>query len=125
MYFMVISVILYKIGEHNMVIIDKISALLKEQGKTQKMLCQHLGVTGNVYTNWKLGLSNSYKKYLPEIAEYLDVSVDNLLGKNEKEDNLQKYDLSSEQLSVILRYGALTDSQKKAVSDLLDSMLNS
>lgn len=108
-----------------MVIIDKISALLKEQGKTQKMLCQHLGVTGNVYTNWKLGLSNSYKKYLPEIAEYLDVSVDNLLGKNEKEDNLQKYDLSSEQLSVILRYGALTDSQKKAVSDLLDSMLNS
>ena len=64
----------------NFVVLDKISALLKEQGKTQKMLCEALGLNAQAYTNWKGGSNDSYMKYLPQIAGYLNVSIDYLLG---------------------------------------------
>lgn len=63
--------------------LDKISALLKEQGKTQKELTDYLGLTKNAYTSWKSGTNKSYLKHLPQIAEFFDVSVDYLLGKTE------------------------------------------
>ena len=62
-------------------ILDRITEELKTQKKTQKNLCDFLGLSSNNYTDWKSGKSSSYKKYLPEIAEYLNVSIDYLLGK--------------------------------------------
>lgn len=37
-------------------------------------------MTKNTFTNWKAGRSESWKKYLPQIAEFLNVTVDELLG---------------------------------------------
>ena len=67
-------------GDKNMVI-EKIQNLLKEQGKDQKDLCQHLNLSKSTFSSWKSGVTNSYMKKLPEIAEYLGVSVEYLLGK--------------------------------------------
>lgn len=66
-------------------ILDIITIELERQNKSQKDLCEYLGMTKNTYTNWKAGKSSSYKKYLPEIAEYLNVSIDYLLGKEDHE----------------------------------------
>ena len=66
-----------------MCILDRITKEQKEQGKSQKDLCEYLGLTKNTFTEWKSGRNTSYKKYLPEIAEFLGVSVDYLLGKTE------------------------------------------
>lgn len=63
--------------------LEIISSLLKEQGKTQKELCEFLGIKKNAFTNWKSGVNKSYVKYLPQIADFLGVSVDYLLGKTE------------------------------------------
>ncbi len=63
--------------------LDRIIDLLKEQKVSQKELCEHLGIKKNAFTNWKSGQNNSYMKHLPQIAEYLDVSVDYLLCKTE------------------------------------------
>lgn len=68
-------------------ILDKITEELKNNGKNQKELCDFLKISKNNYTDWKSGKSSSYKKYLPEIAEFLDVSVDYLLGKTENKKN--------------------------------------
>ena len=66
--------------------IDNIITLLKEQNKTQKELCDYLGITKNAFTDWKSGRIKSYTKHLPQIAEFFNVSVDFLLGKsNQKE----------------------------------------
>lgn len=62
-------------------IINKILLLLKEQGKKQKDLTDFLGISKNVFTDWKSGKNNSYLKHIGKIAEFLDVSVDYLLGK--------------------------------------------
>ena len=63
-----------------MEILDKISYLLKEKKKKQKELTDYIGISKNNFTDWKSGRSNSYMKYLPQIAEFLDVSLDYLVG---------------------------------------------
>lgn len=60
--------------------IDMICELLEKQNKSQKDLADHLGIGKNRITDWKAGRIHSYTKYLPQIAEYLGVSVDYLLG---------------------------------------------
>ena len=66
--------------DENMSVLNRITALLKERGLQQKALCEHLGLKAQAYTNWKGGSNDSYMKYLPQIAEFFGVSVDQLLG---------------------------------------------
>lgn len=66
--------------------INKILELLKQQGKKQKDLTDYLGVSKNLFTDWKSGRIKSYQKYLPQIADYLECSVDYLLGREESGD---------------------------------------
>ena len=67
-------------NDENMSVLNRITALLKERGLQQKVLCEHLGLKAQAYTNWKGGGNDSYMKYLPEIASFFGVSVDYLLG---------------------------------------------
>lgn len=60
--------------------IDTIIVILKEKNLKQKDLTDYLGLSKNAFTNWKAGLNESWKKYLPQIAEFLGVTVDELLG---------------------------------------------
>ena len=87
-----VDYLLGKAEKEKTCILDKISTLLKEQHVSQKKLCCNLGLSQQAFTNWKNGNNDSYKKYLPQIAEFLGVSVDYLLGKEEKnapgKDNL-------------------------------------
>lgn len=62
-------------------ILELISQLLTDQNKTQKELCDFIGINGNVFTAWKSGKNKSYTKHLSKIAEFFGVSVDYLLGK--------------------------------------------
>ena len=65
--------------------LQRIVKLLKSKNKKQKDLTDFLGITKNAFTNWKSGSNTSYIKYLPKIAEFLEVSVDALLGKEEQQ----------------------------------------
>ena len=75
--------------------IDNVITLLKQKGQSQKNLCDYLGISKNVFTDWKSGRNKSYMKYLPKIADYFGVSVDYLLGENnnplakEQDDTVQ------------------------------------
>lgn len=81
--------------------LDKISTLLKEQKKTQKDLMDYLGLEKSTFTTWKSKKSTnkSYKKYIKEIAQYLNVSADYLLG-TEQNDNIKAYDETGEPLFI-------------------------
>lgn len=66
--------------------LSKISELLREKQISQKELMDYLGLKKGVFTSWKSGLTTSYTKYIPQIAEFLGVSSDYLLGiENEKQ----------------------------------------
>ena len=64
-----------------MEVLTNILALLKKQNKKQIELATRLGLSTNVFTEWNAGRNTSYKKYLPEIAEFFGVSMEYLLGK--------------------------------------------
>ena len=72
---------MYKKGCVYLVILNNIISLLKEQNKKQIDLTNHLGLSKNIFSEWKSGRSTSYMKRLPDIAEFFGVSVDYLLGK--------------------------------------------
>ena len=67
----------------NLHTLDKILEIMKEQHKTQKDLCDHLGINKQAFTDWKSGKSESYTGYIGRIADYLQVSADYLLGRTE------------------------------------------
>ena len=51
---------------------------LKQINKSQKELCDFLGIKKSNFSDWKKGKSRSYKKYLPEISKFLNVPIDYL-----------------------------------------------
>lgn len=63
--------------------LNRILDLLEVQNKKQKDLTDYLGITKNAFTDWKSGRIKSYTKYLPQIADYFNCSVDFLLGRKE------------------------------------------
>jgi len=61
-------------------ILNKIIELLDSQNRQQKELTDFLGLDKSTFSAWKNGKSASYKKYLPEIANFFGISVDELIG---------------------------------------------
>lgn len=48
-----------------------------------QMLASALGLNRQLITDWKAGRSKSYRKYIHQIANYFNVTVDYLLGKED------------------------------------------
>ena len=63
-----------------MKIIERIYDELSNQGKSAADLARHLGVTTGQTTAWKQRKTDPPAKYIYKIAEFLNVSVDCLLG---------------------------------------------
>ena len=112
-----------------MEILDKISYLLKQQGKKQKDLTDYLGISKYNYTDWKAGRTNSYKKYLPQIAEFLGVGVDYLISNEESQ---KKKDILSDAIlnmrtnpnlfKVVMKLQHLSDEQLLFVDSVVTSL---
>ncbi len=64
-----------------MKILNNIIFLMEEKRISQKKLTDYLDVSKNVFTEWKSQRSKSYMKYLPQIADFLEVPIDALLDR--------------------------------------------
>ena len=64
-------------------ILARILRAIDDGGFKQSELADHLGLHRNNITDWKSGKSKSYTKHLPQIAEFLGVSIDYLVGNTE------------------------------------------
>ncbi|ENZ5733847.1 helix-turn-helix domain-containing protein, partial [Enterococcus faecium] len=67
-----------------MTVFERIKFLAKKHSKTMKQVTIDLGYSENYFYSLKSGKQPSAEK-LTEIANYFDVSVDYLLGREEKE----------------------------------------
>ncbi len=68
--------------------IDKINYYLAKQQKNGSDLCEYLGVSSGVYSQWNTGRTNPRKSKMPVIAEYLGVNVEDIQGEDEtKKEN--------------------------------------
>lgn len=64
-------------------VVQRIMDAAKQKGLDQKTLAFEIGVRPQAITEWKKGVTSSYTKYLPQIAETLGVSVEYLLNGTE------------------------------------------
>lgn len=90
---------------------------MKMQHKSQKDLCEYLNISKQAFTEWKGGRNNSYVKHLPKIAEYLDVSVDYLLGKTNEKKSTPTESADAEGLEVLKQIRELSPEKQKQVFD--------
>ena len=102
-------------------VLNNIMSLLKEQNKKQIDLTNFLGLSKNIFSEWKYKRSISYNRHLPQIAEFFNVSVDYLLGKEKPlSDNSFSYalydelahDLSEEDIQQLKQYADFLRSLK-------------
>ncbi len=93
--------------------IDKINYYLTKNKKTGADLCEFLGVSSGVYSQWNTRRTKPRKSKLPAIAEYLGVSVADLLPDEESSAGIKKERPADGE--------ALTDMQKTTI-DLVKSM---
>lgn len=74
----------------NMDTIDKINYYLTKNKKTGADLCEFLGVSSGVYSQWNTRRTKPRKSKLPAIAKYLGVSVADLLPDEESPAGIKK-----------------------------------
>ena len=92
-------------------ILNRITELLGS--KEQQELTNHLGLKKTAFSDWKGGKSNSYLKYLIEIAEFFDVSIDFLVYGKEKSSSSE---FTKEEREFITLFRELTrDDQMKII----------
>lgn len=104
--------------------------LLCEQKNTSpsKVVSELKIATGSV-TKWKNG-STPNGKTLQKLADYFDVTVDYLLGKEQKEENtldhlnqLPSFDMTEDEREILSCYRRLSQEQKEKFRSALLSMI--
>ena len=94
---------------------DKIDFILKQKKIRQIDLTNFLGVSKAIYSSWKSGRTDSYYKFIPKIAKFLNVSTDYLFFGEESSSNLSEIEKR-----LIAAYRNQSDEGKKMVRKLLD-----
>lgn len=107
--------------------LDKILLLLKEQNRKQKELTDFLGISKNLFTDWKAGRIKSYTKHIDKIAEFFNVSTDYLLGKTDRRESLDNSIPEKNTIKIAGRDGSylerqLTDDQLDLIKKMIDQM---
>lgn len=92
-------------------ILDRISMLLGS--REQQELTSFLGLKSVAFSEWKSGKSKSYRKYLIEIADFFNVSLDYLVYGKEKSSS--KIKLTSDEQELLSYYNELQDIDKGRV----------
>lgn len=93
---------------------DIFEGLLKEHGVTAYQVAKATGISTGSLSDWKNGRSSPKAEKLRKIADYFNVSVDYLLGKEEK-PAANSDELSEDKIKFALFGGPATDEQYEEV----------
>lgn len=106
-------------------VVQRIMDAAKQKGLDQKTLAFEIGVRPQAITEWKKGVTSSYTKYLPQIAETLGVSVEYLLnGTKEKSETQPGSGLSEGEQLLISLFRMLSQEDKDAVLRIVQAAAN-
>ena len=98
--------------------IDKINYYLTKENKNGADLCEYLGVSSGVYSQWNTGRTHPRKSKLPIIAEYLGVEVSDIQGDdtNKKEKpTAQGGELTEKDVALIKWFRSLPEEKLRAI----------
>lgn len=101
--------------------LSRILFILQSNNIEQKELCDFLQISNSVFSDWKSGRNKSYKKRISEIAQFLNVSADYLLGNTDTPASAEETDKKRELLNRIAR---MDEGQLKQLSDFADYLID-
>lgn len=99
-------------------ILDRIIELLGN--KDQQELTNYLKLKKVAFSDWKSGKSKSYLKYLIEISEFFNVSIDYLVYGKEKDSSIPK--LSDEEQELLYNYNKLSNINKERILEIMKAL---
>ena len=105
-----------RVSKHELtsdLVVHRIIAALKDIGKTEKQLIDHLGMVRGSFTSWKYKGVKSYMSRIDDIAEYLHVSPNYLLRGVDDEVNFET--LSEAEIQLIKSYRSANDEGKNFI----------
>ena len=108
--------------------LSKIIELMNKNNLGNQELASALGLNRQLITDWKAGRSKSYKKYLPQIAEFFGVTVDYLLGKSgslspEREEQGEEIILSDRDRELLNVFHSFPEEKQLAILEMLRKLL--
>ena len=103
------------------IMLERILLSVGKKHGAKKELCDYLGLKANAVTEWEKGRNRGYTKYLPQIADYYNVSLDWLSGRSEQKENPP----SREAEGITLDISDLTDENQRKARDYIALLLNS
>lgn len=92
---------------------NRIFELLDKLGMEQKAFAEAVGVKESTVSDWRRGKSNSYNRFLVQIAQVLGTTTADLLGEKQQSSPSKKDRL----LEV---FGDLTEDEKQDVARYVD-----
>lgn len=95
---------------------NRLAALIKQRGKTQKYVLEQLGISKSTFDGWRQRGSTPNAETVQKIADYFGVSVAYLLGKEDK-------DSAAEEAGAIPNFEKLTDANKEKVREYVELLL--
>lgn len=99
-----------------------IAALRKQHGITQIQLAETLSVSQQTINSYEVARRRVPVSALPTLANLFEISIDELLGKQDKHTNNKRGPASKLQKQ-IEQVSALPRSKQKFVSDMIDTVI--
>ena len=105
---------------------DRIFAVLKEKGISQKEFSRQSGIPESTISDWKKKGNTPKAESILAICRTLDISVYDLLsdGTQPVPEKEPDYFLSDSEKDLIERYRGLDEKQKKTVLTYFDKLVN-
>ena len=96
--------------------------LRKEKGKTQKDLSAYLQTSQQAYSRYEKGLRQPDNETLKKLADFFEVSVDYLLGREEK--TFIEKELSKEEKELATLISQLSEEEVNELSNFVDYIIS-
>ena len=101
--------------------LENLKKARKETGLTQKEVADKLGVNYTTYRNYEQGQREPNHRTLAALSNLLNVSTDNLLGK---EDPLEILNLSPVGKAIVQLYISLSPEERTALAEHIKAISN-
>lgn len=97
--------------------------LCEERGTSPNAVAKQLGISSGTVTGWKKGVQPRTKRTIQKVADYFGVSVNYMLGYEQKETPDISEDARRKMLKAAEKLAALPDDQFDTAMDVLDAFL--
>ncbi len=103
---------------------ERLTQLRKEHGyKSRSELAEKLNIPSTTLRNYETDAREPGHKFLKEIGELFNVSIDYLMGITDEKERISRYDLKSSEFSIVQQYRTIDDDGKKFVNLVLNREL--